>query len=560
MTECDNTHDKLLFYLTIILLAAGLLLRITSLTYGSLEYDEIWTLCNYVPGPWLNIFTDLATPNNHPLHTLLAKISLGIFGESTAALRLPALLAGCALIPLIWYTIHKITPCRGAGLISVAWSSFYGYSLYYSQAARGYSMQMFFVAATFLAMWLLYQKTDSIKYAVLLTVCAICCCFTITSGLIYVCALAGAFAICYLMQKKDKGYALFHKKYRFFRFAGGAFLLVALLWYGLNFSKIRQGQQQFGVTLDSISAIAQFLYNTAKDLFLYPLLAVCIAGACVKNQYRRFSVFSLIFTALIVLSAFATKAGPSRVYLGVYPILTVTAALVLSGWIEKYGKTPQIRLLLYVLCILPPILTFQKEWDRVIPPDWGIISSQLRKEIPSDMLIAYTPPDSYPVRYNDPQSILDQLERINQVNIRGLLVINAKKPVGSHHLTASNTFFAEKCNKSKQTIQLNNSVSCYLYPLQPVTAASKTYKQTLLLVIGNTPQTTYEMLFNTYICKKDVDWLLLNFWLREDQYNAINNITYINRIYSLNEAQYEADHYLEITRLSDGKFRFYTFK
>ena len=413
-------------------------------------------------------------------------------------------------------------------------------------------MQMFFVAATFLAMWLLYQKTDSIKYAILLTVCAICCCFTITSGLIYVCALAGAFAICYLMQKKDKGYALFHKKYRFFRFACGAFLLVALLWYGLNFSKIRQGQQ-FGVTLDSISAIAQFLYNTAKDLFLYPLLAVCIAGVCFRNSMRRTACFALTFSGLIILSAFFTKAGPPRVYLGLYPVLTVCTALILSGWIEQYGKTPQIRILLYLLCILPPVLTYQNEWNRVVPPDWGSISSQLRKEIPSDILTLYTPPDTYPVRYNDLDAVPDYLSRIQQDNIRGILSVNSSYLTGFHHLTGKTEGFGAKLLIPAQKQMVNNKIPTYFYPLEPVTEDSKTYRQPLLLVVRNMPVNEYRKLFNSFVNGKDVNWILHNLWL-------VENKDVVNRVYGLDDAQYEAAHYLEIMQRSNGHFRFYTFK
>ena len=541
-----------MFYLTVIILAAGILLRIFSFGYGSLEYDEIWTLTYYVPGSWLSIFTDLATPNNHPLHSLLAKISLGIFGKSIAALRLPALLAGCALMPLLWYTVHKIKPGSGAGLITVAWSSFYGYSLYYSQAARGYSMQMFLVAATFLTMWLLYQKPDSIKYVILLILSAICCCFTITSGLIYVCALAGAFAICYLMQKTDSRYNLFSKKYRYFWYVSCAFLLFALLWYGLNFSKIQQGQQ-FGAALDSLFEIAKFIYNTTKDLFLYPLLAVCIAGACFKNSMRRTACFALTFFGLIILSAFCTKAGPPRVYLGLYPVLTVCAALILSGWIEQYGKTPQIRILLYLLCILPPALTYQKEWERVVPPDWGAISKQVRKEVPPDILPLYTPPDTYPVRYNDPDAMKDYQHRIQKENIRGIFSVNSSYLTGFHHLTGKTEGFGYKQLIPTQKLLLNNKIPAYFYPLEPVTENSKTYRQPLLLVIRNMPENEYRNMFNSSVNGKDVNWILHNLWF-------IENKSVVNRVYGLDDAQYEAAHYLEITERSNGHFRFYTFK
>ncbi|MBR2426921.1 MAG: glycosyltransferase family 39 protein [Lentisphaeria bacterium] len=553
MTECNKTHDKLMFYLTIILLAAGLLLRIKSFAYGSLEYDEIWTLIHYVPGPWLNIFTDLATPNNHPLHTLLAKISLGIFGESTATLRLPALLAGCGLIPLLWYTARKMAPNNGwAELIAIFWGSFHGYSLYYSQAARGYSLQMFFVLATFLCMWLLYKNPKSKAMALLLTGSAVCCCLSITSGLIYVCAIAGAFTLCFLLQKEENKVRLFQKQYILFPIAGICFILFAALWYGLNFKTIQQGQQ-FGTTLNSFLEFCTFVHHTFKDIFLYPLFAVCIAGTCFKNQHWRFAVFSLVFIGLILLSAFVTKAGPPRVYLGLYPILTVTAALTFSALVDEYCKKPQIQIILYLLCILPPALTYQKEWTRVTPPDWGTISSQLRKEIPSDILIAYTPPDTFPVRFNDQNAVKDYQLRIQQDNISGILSVNSSELTGYNKSTERTECIGAKLLTPVQKQISGSTVPVYFFPLEPVTENSKTYRQPLLLVIWNVPKNEFKTIFNASVNKKDANWILLNLWFIE--YKDV-----INHVYGLDEAQYDAEHYLEITRRSGGLFRFYLFK
>lgn len=557
--ECKDKHEKIMFYFSIAALVLGCWLRLAGFAYGSLEYDEIWTLTHYVPGPWGNIFTDLATPNNHPLHSLLAKLSLSIFGQEIWALRLPALLAGCALIPVVWYTVYKIKPCRGAEFTAIVWTAFYGYSLYYSQAARGYSMQMLFAALIFFALWNLYKKPDSKKFALLLTASAICCCFTITSGLIYVCALAGAFALCYLLQKEDNKYQLFHKKYRYFWFAGGTFILFAALWYGLNFSKIQQGQQ-FGTAIDSVSSLCKFVYLTAKDIFIYPMLLICIAGACIKNPMRRLACSGLVFFALIILSAIVTKAGPPRVYLGVYPVLTIIAVSVLSALIEERCKAPQLRMLLYLLCVLPAAFVFQREWERVTPPDWGTISSEIRKEVSKDILTLYTPPDSYPVRYNDPKTVYDQIARINQVNIRGILSINSWALTGFHHLTGATEHIGAKYVSPIQAIKLSNNVTGFYYQLEPVTENSQTYHQPLLLVIRNIPEENYRLLWNILNAGSDKKWLTLNLWLFEKQEDKVNNINYVNRVYGLDEAQYDAAHYLEITRRSNGHFRFYMLK
>ena len=554
MTENRSIEKqkKAILIFSVIAMAIGFLLRIANIGNISLEYDEIWTFSHYVPEECLKIFTDLATPNNHPLHSMLAKISVGIFGNELWAMRLPALLAGCGLIPLLWYTVHKLKPSPEAGVIAIFWGAFHGYSLYYSQAARGYSLQMFFVLATFLCMWLLYKNPKSKKTTLLLVCSAICCCLTITSGLIYVCALAGAFTLCFLLQKEENKVLLLRKKYILFPVAGLCFILFAALWYGLNFKTIQQGQQ-FGTTLNSFLVFCKFVHHTFKDIFLYPLLAITIAGTCIKNQHRRFAVFALLFTGLILLSAFATKAGPPRVYLGLYPILTVTAALTLSALIDEYCKKPQIRIVLYLLCVLPPALTWQKEWNRVIPPDWGTISSQLRKEIPSDILIAYTPPDTFPVRFNDQNAVKDYQLRIQQDNISGILSVNSSELTGYNKSTERTECIGAKLLTPVQKQISGSTVPVYFFPLEPVTENSKTYRQPLLLVIWNVPKNEFKTIFNASVNKKDANWILLNLWFVE--YKDV-----INHVYGLDEAQYDAEHYLDITRRSGGLFRFYLFK
>ena len=75
----------------------GLLLRCAGFSAG-LEYDEIWTFQHYSSGSLHKIFTDLATPNNHPLNSLLIKWSACFFSSPAVVLRLSAFLAGIATI------------------------------------------------------------------------------------------------------------------------------------------------------------------------------------------------------------------------------------------------------------------------------------------------------------------------------------------------------------------------------------------------------------------------------------------------------------------------------
>ena len=61
-----------------------------------LRYDEATTYNNFVSKPLYVALANYATPNNHLLHTFLAKVSVGLAGNEPWAIRLPALLAGIA--------------------------------------------------------------------------------------------------------------------------------------------------------------------------------------------------------------------------------------------------------------------------------------------------------------------------------------------------------------------------------------------------------------------------------------------------------------------------------
>ena len=91
--------------LTTALILAGCALRLGNF-FDALEYDEIWTLERYVAAPVSAIFSDLAIPNNHPLHSCLIKGVFAFFEPSIPTLRLPALLAECAALlagaALVW--------------------------------------------------------------------------------------------------------------------------------------------------------------------------------------------------------------------------------------------------------------------------------------------------------------------------------------------------------------------------------------------------------------------------------------------------------------------------
>lgn len=116
----------------------GLFVRLRYLDQP-MRYDESATWLDYASRPVARGLSDYRFPNNHLLHTLLVHVSASLFGDAPWALRLPAFVAGVALVPLTWAlarALHGRVAALGAsGLAAVSTTL-----ILYSTNARGYTL------------------------------------------------------------------------------------------------------------------------------------------------------------------------------------------------------------------------------------------------------------------------------------------------------------------------------------------------------------------------------------------------------------------------------------
>jgi mannosyltransferase len=139
----------------IILTCIALGLRLWNLN-SDLWVDEVFTLLDFVRPPMGEIVTSFPSQNQHLLYSITAHASLGIFGETAWALRLPAVLFGVLSIPALFFLCRKIlgstTAILAAALMTVSY-----HHIWFSQNARGYSGLLFF---TLLATWFWFEALD----------------------------------------------------------------------------------------------------------------------------------------------------------------------------------------------------------------------------------------------------------------------------------------------------------------------------------------------------------------------------------------------------------------
>jgi len=123
-------------------MVVALALRLVGLDSG-LWVDEIYSLLGSFRPPLAQIVTEFPGDNQHPFYSVLAHVSLTLFGESAWSIRLPSVAFGVASIPLLYALGRQVTSPREAFLAAVLLTVSY-HHIWFSQNARGYAALAFF--------------------------------------------------------------------------------------------------------------------------------------------------------------------------------------------------------------------------------------------------------------------------------------------------------------------------------------------------------------------------------------------------------------------------------
>lgn len=309
-----------------------------------LEYDELWTLFNYMelsPGA---IFTELGTPNNHPLHSFCCKYVLSLFQDAPTAsvMRLPAFCAGM-LLGLVFILSFRKFPSPYAMPLGAAALLFTPILFSFASTARGYSMQSLFF---FCFVLLLIRERDEKKpllTALLLFLSAAATCLTVTSGLIFICAAGGAWLVM-LLPLRDVRACFRERKHVFY--AAACFLIFAGLWYGCNYSVIAQGRC-FGT---SLSAEPGLFFRNLGWIFLRTGLFLYLPLSCLLfcfPEWRKYALFNLLLIVFSFAASAVTNLGPDRVYVPLVPPLIAGAAAGVSLCLERI-RVKSLAFLLFI--------------------------------------------------------------------------------------------------------------------------------------------------------------------------------------------------------------------
>ena len=133
-----SRHDLLPLASLAVIMIFGLISRYVYL-WRPMSHDETYTFVAFAERGLRTVITDYHLPNNHVLHTILVNLSYQVFGDSPAAIRLPAFIAGLLVIPAT-YLVACAFYDRSIGFVAASLVAALPVMIDYSTDARGYTM------------------------------------------------------------------------------------------------------------------------------------------------------------------------------------------------------------------------------------------------------------------------------------------------------------------------------------------------------------------------------------------------------------------------------------
>ena len=386
--------SKLLFLLLIFAAA----LRMGNL-FGALDYDEIWTMSYFSSRGIKAIFTELALPNNQPLNSLLVKFAM-LLELPFWGIRLHSLAAGVLAVMLIIPLGRILTGSRNAGFWSGVFLAFSAPAAVYSQLARGYELQLFFLLL--FADGLAFCRFKKWRYLAPAALIAggVGSILTLPTSVIYLGVITCS---VFIIRPRLPGKAVIAV------LLGG--VIFSAVWYGVNFRQFQSGQQ-FGNVISSHLEFFKFAFNTLDPLIPLAWCPFLIAGLISLPNRKAATVFGGIICVL--LTALLTRGGPARVYI---PLVAWTALLCGAGT-DQICRKLSARMgaaaaCIAVCCCAVGFYYGLPAWN---PPDWyGIFDAGSSKS--EDTLVVYSGTSGFPVMWNNqPKSLEDNAARITNAD------------------------------------------------------------------------------------------------------------------------------------------------
>lgn len=325
------------------ILIVGMVLRLLALT-RTLNNDETRAYLDFGAQPWLTIVGNYSAPANHILQSLLTHVSTRLFGAEIAAIRLPDLLAGCALVPAIYLAGRRLYN-KQAGLLAMALTACAGYLIDYATDARGYSMTTLFAVGMLVAASVLATRPSLAIWA-FYSLCGALGAWTVPT-MLYPAAGIALWLLGELMLQPNRRARLieFFRGHLALGLITAAFYTPVLVFSGIN-SLVANTTVSPGTLSALSSTLPRFLGSmwTVANLWGMALtvgFALCaVIGLAAQSRLSRFRISAslVIFIAGLTIVIVQRRLPFERVWLHMLPAYYLLVGAGVSFLIARLVK------------------------------------------------------------------------------------------------------------------------------------------------------------------------------------------------------------------------------
>lgn len=426
----------------------GTAIRLTLMDHP-IRFDEADSFLCCVTTDWFNLWTDYTQPNNHIFYNFLAHGSVLLFGETAAAARLPALLAGVALIPAAFY-VGRMYFGEATGVVAAAIVSGLPALIDYSSNARAYTLVAFLFLMSLLVTGCLQQKRSICGWCVVAVL--------ITAGLFAVPTMLYAFGTVLLMPllsaDPHRRRATFYESLAVLFICGVASILLYTppAMRG-TWSAILSNQYVVPMTweraIDRLVLELDLSWAAGIGLIPWPVLLALAVGV-VAGIWRPagWRLLVSMVVPIIVLCTIGRVMPPIRVWLYLLPLIAILAAAGLTHLFTRGPLSSVSRFVPWVAVAGSVLLAVQVSVARVSEPAFEQrfygqvrdITGDLSGQLTASSVVVAPVPLIHPVLYE-----------LRQAGYRDDMAVDPRYIRRTQILTERETIWMVKAHADKTT-------------------------------------------------------------------------------------------------------------
>lgn len=555
------------FWFFVFIIIIALFFRLQDLGRGW-TYDEIWSLKEWAERSNWKILSALNDPNNHPLNSIFMKYTYSIWGLNSVAIRFHDFAAGVLIVPVVYFIVLSWIRNRYIALLASIFTAAHGGLVYYSQIARGYSLQAFLIVLFCLLsfIWIKYSYSLSrLKRCCLaagLVISMVTACMTLCTAILFIVPIMLYHLLVLLHHYLPGKLKITRKLLNLLNenieliIAWAVITLFAIFLYLGNYDKFTGAiPAASGIKVKSFNDLFLFLKNVFSIFMPYWML-VPVIFALLRPRFRKVIIFLLLLCVFSFSTIFFAKGGPARAYLPLVPFFCIASACGFYNLLRIIAQKHYRKLKYPALIILAlaSILTTGQ-----VMRDWGEPDSKADFEaiskLPADYMVVYSANYTFPLGFNNrPQVYVDNFTRISNCRDGGKLLLLR---------SINNDISALDNNQSEIGVPIDvkgkavkfGDLDFSEYKLQHISETDIRNKTLIAIVHFNSKQIT-DAAIKFLRGKFNGNWLLLNCWLNvalfkgDEKFSAAALVSPPQFMPMKNEL-------LEIERNSQGRVKFF---